>query len=115
MKELKAAMKALGFEVSKDEIKKMFASIDSDGTGEIDFDEFVRLMQGRMARTTPSIWPRFSEYISPACFHVSGLCHLHEHRASGIQTKRLQRCLNSLTKTEQDLSPSRASSVCATN
>jgi Ca2+-binding EF-hand superfamily protein len=55
VKELKAAMKALGFEVSKDEIKKMFASIDSDGTGEIDFDEFVRLMQGRMARTTPSI------------------------------------------------------------
>jgi centrin-1 len=48
IKELKAAMKALGFEVNKEEIKKMFASVDTDGVGEIDFDDFVRLMNGRM-------------------------------------------------------------------
>jgi Ca2+-binding EF-hand superfamily protein len=44
-------MKALGFDVSKEEIKKMLASVDSDASGEIDFDEFLQMMTGRMVRT----------------------------------------------------------------
>ncbi len=48
LKELKAAMKALGFDVSKDEIKKMLASVDADGSGEIEFEEFLQMMTGRM-------------------------------------------------------------------
>ena len=43
-------MKALGFDVSKEEIKKMLASVDSDASGEIDFDEFLQMMTGRMVR-----------------------------------------------------------------
>ena len=37
-KELKVAMRALGFEPKKEEIKKMIADIDKDGSGTIDFD-----------------------------------------------------------------------------
>ena len=40
-KELKVAMRALGFEPKKEEIKKMIADIDKDGSGTIDFEEYV--------------------------------------------------------------------------
>jgi Ca2+-binding EF-hand superfamily protein len=39
-KELKVAMRALGFEPKKEEIKKMISDIDKDGNGTIDFNEF---------------------------------------------------------------------------
>ena len=34
-------MRALGFEPKKEEIKKMIADIDKEGSGTIDFDEFL--------------------------------------------------------------------------
>lgn len=34
-------MRALGFEPKKEEIKKMIADIDKDGSGTIDFEECV--------------------------------------------------------------------------
>lgn len=37
------AMRALGFEPKKEEIKKMIADIDKDGSGTIDFDEFLQV------------------------------------------------------------------------
>jgi centrin-1 len=42
-KELKVAMRALGFEPKKEEIKKMISDIDKDGSGTIDFNEFLGL------------------------------------------------------------------------
>ena len=39
VKELKAAFKALGFQVPKEELRKMFNDVDSDGSGEIEFPE----------------------------------------------------------------------------
>nr|AAZ15803.1 centrin 1 [Blastocladiella emersonii] len=48
-KELKVAMRALGFEPKKEEIKKMINEIDRDGSGSIDFNEFLELMAGKMA------------------------------------------------------------------
>lgn len=36
-------MRALGFEPKKEEIKKMIADIDKDGSGTIDFDEFLQV------------------------------------------------------------------------
>ena len=47
-KELKVAMRALGFEPKKEEIKKMIADIDKDGSGTIDFDEFLQMMTAKM-------------------------------------------------------------------
>merc|ERR1719219_562296 len=48
-KELKVAMRALGFEPKKDEIKKMIADIDKDGSGTIDFQEFLEMMTTKMS------------------------------------------------------------------
>ena len=47
-KELKVAMRALGFEPKKEEIKKMIADIDKDGSGTIDFEEFLQMMTAKM-------------------------------------------------------------------
>merc|ERR1719269_581133 len=46
IRELKAAMRALGFEV-KEELKKMISDIDNDGNGDIDFGEFLEMMTGK--------------------------------------------------------------------
>merc|ERR1711967_134935 len=48
VRELKAAMRALGFEIKKEELKKMIADIDNDGNGDIDFAEFLEMMTGKM-------------------------------------------------------------------
>merc|ERR1712010_409251 len=41
VRELNAAMRALGFEVKKEELKKMISDIDNDGNGAIEFGEFI--------------------------------------------------------------------------
>ncbi|GLH02218.1 hypothetical protein R5R35_006874 [Gryllus longicercus] len=49
IKELKVAMRALGFEPKKEEIKRMVAEIDKDNTGILTFDDFCKLMSEKMA------------------------------------------------------------------
>ena len=39
-KELKVAMRALGFEPKKEEIQKMISDVDDDGSGTIEYAEF---------------------------------------------------------------------------
>merc|ERR1712028_41469 len=48
VRELKAAMRALGFEIKKEELKKMISDIDNDGNGSIEFQEFLEMMTGKM-------------------------------------------------------------------
>ena len=52
-KELKVAMRALGFEPRKEEIKKMIADVDREGTGTIEFHDFLELMTVKMAERDP--------------------------------------------------------------
>eukprot|EP00246_Nothoceros_aenigmaticus_P005557 TRINITY_DN17718_c0_g1_i1.p1 TRINITY_DN17718_c0_g1~~TRINITY_DN17718_c0_g1_i1.p1 ORF type:complete len:169 (+),score=36.99 TRINITY_DN17718_c0_g1_i1:177-683(+) len=47
-KELKVAMRALGFVIKNDEVKNMIAAIDKDGSGTIEFDEFLVMMTQKM-------------------------------------------------------------------
>jgi centrin-1 len=47
-KELKVAMRALGFEPKKEEVRKMIADIDRNGSGTIDFEEFLTMMTVKM-------------------------------------------------------------------
>merc|ERR1711918_276569 len=47
-KELKVAMRALGFEPKKEEIRKMVSDLDKDGDNTIDFTEFMSMMTGKM-------------------------------------------------------------------
>jgi Ca2+-binding EF-hand superfamily protein len=48
--ELKAAMKALGFDTKKEELQKVIDEIDADGSGEIEFPEFMQMMTGKMSQ-----------------------------------------------------------------
>ena len=41
-------MRALGFEPKKEEISKMIQDIDKDGSGTIDFDEFLEMMTAKV-------------------------------------------------------------------
>ena len=43
--ELGVLMRRMGYEPSDDELKKLLAEVDADGSGEIDFDEFVVLIK----------------------------------------------------------------------
>jgi centrin-1 len=43
-KELKVAMRALGFEPKKEEVKKILSDIDKQGDGVIRFDDFMDIM-----------------------------------------------------------------------
>jgi len=47
-KELKAAMKALGVQVKKEEMKKMITDVDADGSGSVEFPEFLQMMTAKM-------------------------------------------------------------------
>ncbi|CAI9181328.1 unnamed protein product [Rangifer tarandus platyrhynchus] len=52
VKELKAssvAMRALGFEPKKEEIKKMISEIDKEGTGKMNFSDFLTVMTQKMS------------------------------------------------------------------
>lgn len=47
---IQVAMRALGFEPKKEEIKKMIADVDKDSTGKISFDDFLAVMSQKMVR-----------------------------------------------------------------
>merc|ERR1712072_633465 len=51
VRELKAAIKALGMDVSAEELKKMVADVDKDGNGTIEFAEFLSMMTAKMSNT----------------------------------------------------------------
>jgi Ca2+-binding EF-hand superfamily protein len=42
-KELKVAMRALGFEPKKEEVQKMIAEVDVDGSGRIHYEDFASM------------------------------------------------------------------------
>eukprot|EP00386_Alphamonas_edax_P015879 GDKI01048515.1.p1 GENE.GDKI01048515.1~~GDKI01048515.1.p1 ORF type:complete len:181 (+),score=56.69 GDKI01048515.1:67-609(+) len=48
-RELKAAMRALGFDVKKEQVRKMLQEIGKDPNSTVNFEEFCELMAGRMA------------------------------------------------------------------
>lgn len=58
--------RALGFEPKKEEIKKMIADIDKDGSGTIDFEEFLQMMTAKMGERDSKV----------PCWH--GMAHFFE-------------------------------------
>lgn len=52
-KELKVAMRALGFEPKKEEVKKMISEVDREGKGVIEFPDFMELMTGKISERDP--------------------------------------------------------------
>ncbi|KAI8831577.1 hypothetical protein BC829DRAFT_366138, partial [Chytridium lagenaria] len=47
-KEWRVAMRAMGFEPSKDELRLMLQEMDKDGSGTIDFEEFLAMVSKRL-------------------------------------------------------------------
>ncbi|XP_052206271.1 caltractin-like [Diospyros lotus] len=47
-KELNVAMRALGFEMTDEQINQMIADVDKDGSGAIDYDEFEHMMTAKI-------------------------------------------------------------------
>ncbi|KAF0912160.1 hypothetical protein E2562_013048 [Oryza meyeriana var. granulata] len=47
-KELNTTMRALGFELTPEQIQQMITEVDKDGSGTIDFNEFVHMMTDKM-------------------------------------------------------------------
>ena len=41
-------MRALGFEPKKEEVKKLIAEVDKEGSGTIEFQDFLELMTVKM-------------------------------------------------------------------
>jgi len=52
-KELKVAMRALGFEPKKEEIQKMISDGDDDGSGTIGYEEFLKMMTHKILNRDP--------------------------------------------------------------
>ena len=65
-RELKVAMRALGFQVKKAEVRKMISDIDKDDSGTIDFEEFLQMMTAKMV--CPSI---LSRLLQPSALSLS--------------------------------------------
>lgn len=51
-KELKQVFEALGQHPSEEDVRAMISEVDKDGSGEIDFDEFLQLMAGKQSNMT---------------------------------------------------------------
>lgn len=47
-RELKAALRALGFEVKKEDVRRMLAEIGKDPSQPIEFNDFLDMMRGKM-------------------------------------------------------------------
>ena len=50
-KELKVAMRALGFEPKKEEVRRILQDIDKNGDGAIRFEEFMDIMTQKMVKS----------------------------------------------------------------
>ncbi|XP_053129275.1 uncharacterized protein LOC128335291 [Hemicordylus capensis] len=53
VKDLKVSIRALGFEPSKDELRKIMLNVDKEGSGKIGFDAFYSVMTHKMSELDP--------------------------------------------------------------
>jgi len=61
-------MRALGFEPKKEELKQMIAGVETDGTGAIDFNDFLKIMSQKMSERDPKVRFNFSLFMQSLIF-----------------------------------------------
>merc|ERR1712022_42532 len=90
VRELKAAMRALGFEVKNEELKKMVSDVDNDGNGTIEFAEFLAMMTGKMGEKDFKLFD--SDSTNKITF--SNLARVAEELGETIDDEELQDMIN---------------------
>merc|ERR1712094_98213 len=95
--ELKAAMRALGFEVKNEELKKMGSDIDNDGNGTIEFGEFLQMMTGKMGEKDSredieKVFKLFDDNTNKISFR--NLARVAEELGENIDDEELQDMIN---------------------
>merc|ERR1712188_51271 len=98
VRELKAAMRALGFEVKNEELKKMVSDIDNDGNGTIEFAEFLQMMTGKKGEkdTREDIEKAFKLFDDDNTNKISfrNLARVAEELGENIDDEELQDMIN---------------------
>merc|ERR1712091_611224 len=98
VRELKAAMRALGFEVKNEELEKMVSDVDNDGNGTIEFGEFLEMMTGKMGEkdTREDIEKGFKLFDDDNTNKISfrNLARVAEELGENIDDEELQDMIN---------------------
>merc|ERR1712134_152238 len=98
VRELKAAMRALGFEVKNEELKKMVTDVDNDGNGTIEFAECLQMMTGKMGEkdTREDIEKVFKLFDNDSTNKISfrNLARVAEKLGENIDDEELQDMIN---------------------
>merc|ERR1711959_165343 len=98
IRELKAAMRALGIEVKNEELKKMVTDIDNDGNGTIEFGEFLQMMTAKMGEkdTREDIEKVFKLFDddNPNKIPFRNLARVAEELGENIDDEELQDMIN---------------------
>merc|ERR1712005_61023 len=97
VRELKAAMRALGFEVKNEELKKMVSDVDNDGNGTIEFSEFLQMMTGKMGEKDTredieKVFKLFDDDTTKISFR--NLARVAEELGENIDDEELQDMIN---------------------
>merc|ERR1711968_162617 len=97
IRELKAAMRALGFEVKNEELKKMVTDIDNDGNGTIEFAEFLMMMTAKMGEKDTredieKVFKLFDDDTTKISFR--NLARVAEELGENIDDEELQDMIN---------------------
>merc|ERR1712132_9540 len=98
IRELKAAMRALGFEIKNEELKKMVTDVDNDGNGTIEFGEFLGMMTAKMGEkdSREDIEKVFKLFDNDSSNKISfrNLARVAEELGESIDDEELQDMIN---------------------
>merc|ERR1712205_72023 len=97
VRELKVAIRALGFEVKNEELKKMVTDVDNDGNGTIEFVEFLQMMTGKMGEKDSredieKVFKLFDDNTNKISFR--NLARVAEELGENIDDEELQDMIN---------------------
>lgn len=70
-------MRALGFEPKKEEIKQMIADIDKEGSGTIDYVDFLNMMTHKMVSEFKTKLGKFFFFLEWKTLFLSKLLMIH--------------------------------------
>lgn len=63
----KVALRALGFEPKKEELKILIQEVDADTNGSIDFNDFLKIMSQKMNERDPKVIESYCTLIVRYC------------------------------------------------